>query len=78
MNEELEETGMFSAVTKDHDDYVSVRERVEQVEDRMDYLVFSDEKKKKLDDMIDKIRTCDDEDEQEKTFEKLIDLMEDE
>lgn len=78
MNEELEETGMFEAVTKEHDDYVSVRERIEQVEDRMDYLVFSDDKKKKLDDMIEQIRSCDDEDEQEKTFEKLVDLMENE
>lgn len=78
MDEELEKTGMFNAVSKDHDDYVSVRERVEQVEDRMDYLVFSDEKKKKLDDMINQIKDCDDEDEQEKTFEQLIDLMEEE
>ncbi len=78
MNEDLEKTGMFSVVEKDHDDYISVIERVEQVEDRMDYVVFSDEKRKKLDDLIKQIRSCDDEDIQEKTFETLVNLMEEE
>lgn len=77
MDEELEKTGIFTSVDKDHDDYVSVRERLEQVEDKLEYLGVPIWKKNKIDELINEIKEITNEEEEEEKFEELINLLED-
>ena len=59
------------------DDFVSVLERVEQVEDRMDYLEIPIWKQNKISDIISEIKESKDVEKQENLFKKLVDLLED-
>ena len=58
------------------DDFVSVLERVEQVEDRMDYLEIPIWKQNKISDIISEIKESKDVEKQENLFKKLVDLLE--
>ena len=59
------------------DDFVSVLERVEQVEDRMEYLEIPIWKQNKISDIISEIKESKDVEKQENLFKKLVDLLED-
>ena len=58
------------------DDFVSVLERIEQVEDRMEYLEIPIWKQNKIADIISEIKNSKDLEKQENLFEKLVDLLE--
>lgn len=58
------------------DDFVSVLERVEQVEDRMEYLEIPIWKQNKISDIIGEIKESKDVEKQENLFKKLVDLLE--
>ena len=58
------------------DDFVSVLERVEQVEDRMEYLEIPIWKQNKISDIISEIKESKDVEKQENLFKKLVDLLE--
>ncbi len=58
------------------DDFVSVLERLEQVEDRMEYLEIPIWKQNKIADIISEIKNSKELEKQEKLFEKLVDLLE--
>ena len=58
------------------DDFVSVLERVEQVEDRMEYLEIPIWKQNKISDIIGEIKESKDVKKQENLFKKLVDLLE--
>ena len=59
------------------DDFVSVLERVEQVEDRMEYLEIPIWKQNKISDIISEIKESKDVEKQENLFKKTVDLLED-
>ena len=59
------------------DDFVSVLERVEQVEDRMEYLEIPIWKQNKISDIISEIKESKDVEKQENLFKKIVDLLED-
>lgn len=59
------------------DDFVSVLERVEQVEDRMEYLEIPIWKQNKISEIISEIKESKDVEKQENLFKKLVDLLED-
>ena len=59
------------------DDFVSVLERVEQVEDRMEYLEIPIWKQNKISDIISENKESKDVEKQENLFKKLVDLLED-
>lgn len=58
------------------DDFVSVLERVEQVEDRMEYLEIPIWKQNKISDIISEIKESKDVEKQENLFKKIVDLLE--
>lgn len=58
------------------DDFVSVLERIEQVEDRMEYLEIPIWKQNKISDIISEIKKSNDLEEQEKLFDTVIELLE--
>lgn len=58
------------------DDFVSVLERIEQVEDRMEYLEIPIWKQNKISDIISEIKKSNDLEKQEKLFDTVIELLE--
>lgn len=58
------------------DDFVSVLERVEQVEDRMEYLEIPIWKQNKINDIIIAIKESNNVEKQEELFGNLVNLLE--
>ena len=72
-DEELEETGLFSVI-RDEDD-LDIGEQLEEIEDRLDYLDITKNKRRELEELINDIRLEYDQKEKEKLFNELIDKL---
>lgn len=69
-DEELETTGLFSVIRNQED--LDIGEQIEELEDRLDYLDIDEEKKNKIEEMINNIREEDNLDTKESLFNELI------
>lgn len=78
--EQLQKTGILKMML-DKADFVeelSLLERIELLEDRIDYLNIIDEKKDKLRELVNEIKIEEDEKVQDFLFKQLIKIIEDE
>lgn len=73
--EELERTGMISKIMED--DEVTVEERLEEILDRLEYNDFPMWKKNQINNLIGDIKKSKNQEEKEKLFFELLELMED-
>ncbi|MBQ3511223.1 MAG: hypothetical protein IJA30_02870 [Bacilli bacterium] len=72
--EELERTGMISKVL---DDDVTMEERLEEILDNLEYNDFPIWKKNQINGLIEEIQKSKKQEEKEKKFFELIDLIDD-
>lgn len=72
--EELERTGMISKVI---DDDVTMEERLEEILDNLEYNDFPIWKKNQINGLIEEIQKSKKQEEKEKKFFELIDLIDD-
>ena len=72
--EDLERTGMLSKIIED--DEVSMEERLIEILDRIEYNDFPIWKKNQINNLINDIKKSKKQDEKEKIFLELIELME--
>ena len=72
--EELERTGMISKVI---DDDVTIEERLEEILDNLEYNDLPIWKKNQINGLIDEIQKSKKQEEKEKKFFELIDLIDD-
>lgn len=73
--EELERTGMISKIIQD--DEVTVEERLEEILDKLEYNDFPMWKKTYINNLISDIKKSKNQEEKEKFFFELLELMED-
>lgn len=78
--EELEKTGILKIMLNKADslDESTLLEKIEMLEDRLDYLNIEEDKKEKLKDLISKIKEEDDEKVQAFLYKELEKIVEDE
>ena len=69
-DEELESTGLFSAIRNQED--LDIGEQLEELEDRLDYLDIDEKKKEDIEERISRIREEDNLDVKEELFNDLI------
>jgi len=69
-DKELETTGLFGVIRNQED--LDIGEQLEELEDRLDYLDISDNKKEDIEERIERIREEDNLDIKEELFNDLI------
>ena len=74
--EELEKTGMISKIMADEEE--TVEEKVEEILDKLEYNDYPIWKKNRVNDLIDEIQSSKKQNEKEKKFYELIELMDSE
>lgn len=72
--EELERTGMISKIIEDEE--VTMEERLEEILDRIEYNDFPIWKKNQINNLIEEIKKCKNDEEKENKFLELVELME--
>ncbi len=77
--EQLQKTGILHMMlAKDEEEELTLRERIDFFEDKLDYINIDTKKKNKLKELADKIKSEDDEKVQEFLFKQLVKILDEE
>ena len=78
MGREEGENGREREDAKDEEEELTLRERIDFFEDKLDYINIDTKKKNKLKELADKIKSEDDEKVQEFLFKQLVKILDEE